>query len=303
MAAHAFAARFYLFKRNYEKVVYHANKVLGSDPGQVLRNWSVVYDNSDAEAYAYINVNEPANLLIMPTYSSFFRTFINTRYAFNGSALASLDGGPVWNGWPPCFTGGWWYTYGTEFGSFNSKVSEMFEYTDKIAGIGYVHIVRTELTTDESLLCRAEALLFLNRKEEALNDLNAWCISHGATQSLTESKIRSFYTAKKYNVVKTLNPGKMSSLFIVSGEQEPIVQCILHFRRIESIFEGLRWFDIKRYGIEITHLIGSSKEDVLKWNDARRAIQIPQDVIAVGLEANPKKTESANNLIAQPYSH
>jgi starch-binding outer membrane protein, SusD/RagB family len=304
MAAHAFAARFFLFKRNYEKVVYHANKVLGSDPGQVLRDWSVVYDNSDAEAYAYINVDEPANLLILPTYSLFFRTFAKTRYAFNGSAESAMsDGGPVWDNWPPCFSGGWWWTYGQEFGSFNSKVSEMFEYTDKIAGIGYCHIVRTELTTDESLLCRAEALLFLNRKEEALNDLNAWCISHGATQSLTESKIRSFYTTKRYNVVKTLNPEKMSSSFMVTSEQEPIVQCILHFRRIESIFEGLRWFDIKRYGIEITHMIGSSEKDVLKWNDARRAIQIPQDVIAVGLEANPEKTKSANNLIAQPYSH
>ena len=94
----------------------------------------------------------------------------------------------------------------------------------------------------------------------------------------------------------------MSSSFVVSDEQEPIVQCILHFRRIESIFEGLRWFDIKRYGIEITHMIGSSTVDVLKWNDARRAIQIPQDVIAAGMEANSIKTSANNNLIAQPYT-
>ena len=87
---------------------------------------------------------------------------------------------------------------------------------------------------------------------------------------------------------------------MVTAEQEPIVQCILHFRRIESVFEGLRWFDIKRYGIEIKHYIGSSTEDVLTWDDPRRAIQIPQDVIAVGIEANPIKTGPVNKNIIQP---
>lgn len=303
MAAHAFAARFFLYTRDYGKVIYHANKVLGSDPGQVLRNWSVVYDNSDEEAYAYINVEEPANLLIVPTYSLFFRAFMKTRYGFNGSAQSAIaGGGPVWKGWPPCFSGGWWWTYGQEFGAFNSKVSEMFEYTDKIAGIGYCHVVRTDFTTDETLLCRAEALLLLNRKDEALNDLNSWCISHGATSDLTESKIKNFYKVSRTDVVKALHPEKMSSSFVVSSDQEPIVQCILHFRRIESIFEGLRWFDIKRYGIEITHFIGSSTEDVLTWNDERRAIQVPQDIIAVGMEANPRKTSPSNQMIVQPLA-
>jgi len=302
-AAHAFAARFYLFKRDYEKVILHANKVLGSDPGLVLRDWEAVYNNSDEESYAYINVDEPANLLIMPTNSVFFRVFGSTRYGFNGSALKAMSGGgPAWKGWPPCFSGGWWWTYGQEFGSFCSKVKEMFEYTDKIAGIGYCHVVRTELTADETLLCRAEALLFLNRKAEALDDLNTWCVSHGVSQTLTESKIRNFYNASNSNVVKTLNAEKMSSSFIVTSDQEPIVQCILHFRRIETIFEGLRWFDIKRYGIEITHYVGSSKIDHLTWNDERRAIQIPQDVIAVGMEANPQTVTSAQNVIAQPFA-
>ena len=181
LAAHAFAARFYLYTRNYEKVVLNANKVLGSNPMAVLRNWTETYNNSEEEAYAYMNAEEPANLLIMPTNSIFFRMFIEKRYAFNGSAQASISGGgPVWNGWPPCFSGGWWWTYNQEFGTFCSKVLEQFEYTDKIAGIGYTHIVRTEFTTDETLLCRAEALLFLNQKEAAINDFNTWCISHEA---------------------------------------------------------------------------------------------------------------------------
>ena len=74
-AAHAFAARFYLFKRNYEKVIYHSNFVLGSNPIAVLRDWSTVYENSEAEAYAYINIEESANLMILPTNSIFSRVF------------------------------------------------------------------------------------------------------------------------------------------------------------------------------------------------------------------------------------
>lgn len=302
-AAHAFAARFYLYTRNYSKVVSHANQVLGSNPLSVLRNWSVVYNNSEDEANAYVNVSEPANLLIIPTNSIFFRTFIETRYAFNGSAQASIsDGGPVWNGWPPNFSGGWWWTYNQEFGTFCSKVSEYFEYTDKIAGIGYTHIVRTEFTTDETLLCRAEAYLYLNQKDAAINDLNTWCISHNISQDLTEGKIVSFYRPNRSTFVKPLHTQELSSSFIVSNEIEPIVHCILHFRRIETIFEGLRWFDIKRYGIEITHLIGSSTEDVLTWDDSRRAIQIPQDVIAVGFESNPVETNPANKYIIEPFA-
>lgn len=303
LAAHAFAARFFLFKRNYEKVVYHSNYVLGSDPSTVLRDWSAIYENSDAEGYAYINIDEPANLMVMSTNSVFSRVFQKYRYAFNGSAQAAMSGGgPGWSGWPPCFSGGWWWTYEAEFGTFCSKISEMFEYTDKIAGIGYAHVVRTEFTTDETLLCRAEALLFMNRKGEAINDLSSWCISHNVSQAIDESRIKRFYTSNKSNIVKPLNSEKMSSSFVVSVDQEPIVQCILHFRRIESIFEGLRWFDIKRYGIEITHQIGSSTKDVLTWNDERRAIQIPQDVIAVGMEANARKYKPSNNYSIKPLA-
>lgn len=302
-AAHAFAARFYLYMRDYEKVVYHANNVLASNPLSVLRDWSTTYSNSDEEGYAYINASETANLLIVPTYSIFFRIFNKTRYAFNGSALPALSrGGPVWNGWPPNFSGGWWWTYNQELGLFCSKVNELFEYTDKIAGIGYTHVVRTEFTTDETLLCRAEALLFLGRKAEAISDLNTWCISHKMTVELTEDRIRNFYTPSRTNVVKPLNNRLMSSSFNVTADQEPIVQCILHFRRIETIFEGLRWFDIKRYGIEITHHIGSNVEDVLTWNDLRRSIQIPQDVIAAGVQANPSKKKPNNDSSIQPVT-
>ena len=52
--------------------------------------------------------------------------------------------------------------------------------------------------------------------------------------------------------------------------------------------DGLRWHDLKRYGIEIEHVQGKDAPRVLVWNDDRRAIQLPQEVILSGLTPNPR---------------
>ena len=71
------------------------------------------------------------------------------------------------------------------------------------------------------------------------------------------------------------------------------------WRRLETVEGGLRWFDIKRYGIEIIRRTMSSnglpaeKTDVLTKDDERRAIQIPQKVRDAGCPANPRKAATA----------
>jgi hypothetical protein len=57
---------------------------------------------------------------------------------------------------------------------------------------------------------------------------------------------------------------------------------------------GMRWFDVKRYGIEITRRkLGTTLEvletyDRLGKDDPRRALQLPKDVITAGLTPNPR---------------
>ena len=72
------------------------------------------------------------------------------------------------------------------------------------------------------------------------------------------------------------------------GVQENLIQAILHIRRIENVHDGQRWYDIKRYGIEIAHNRDGLEPDVLLKDDPRRAVQLPQDVINAGLQANPR---------------
>jgi len=294
-AASAFAARFFLYKRDYEKVVLYANDVLGSDPTAFMRDWTGYFGSSSEIGYDYINVDLPCNLLIIPTYSSFNRNF-GSRYGHNGDAMygSTYGSGPTWTGSLPCFDGKLYTSGKQDYGVFYPKCDEMFEYTDKVAGIGYAHVTRAEFTVEETLLCRAEALVYLNRISEAVADLQVWNKSHLAPNTLTESIIRSFYTSDKTLFVKKLNAGKMSSKFIVTATQEPIIHCILHFRRIETMFDGYRWFDLKRYGIEIKHAIGTSRVETLVYNDVRRAIQLPQEVISAGMVANPATTTPIN---------
>ena len=80
----------------------------------------------------------------------------------------------------------------------------------------------------------------------------------------------------------------------LSADQIAVIRCALHFRRIETLHTGLRWHDLKRYGIEITHRQGTDPVRTLVWNDDRRAIQLPKEVISAGMSANPRVIKGDN---------
>ena len=63
-------------------------------------------------------------------------------------------------------------------------------------------------------------------------------------------------------------------------------------RRIVTLHEGLRWPDIKRYGIVIYRRSIANNNivvtDEMPVNDARRAMQIPKSVVLAGMQPNPR---------------
>ncbi|MDR2691014.1 MAG: RagB/SusD family nutrient uptake outer membrane protein [Dysgonamonadaceae bacterium] len=291
-AAHAFASQFYLYKRDYEKVIEHADFVLGSgDPSSLLRDWQTTYNNPETEAIVYIYAGNRANLLIIPTLSVYCRRFNDSRYGWKGPATDGNDeAGPNWN--RRLFMTGWTASQGT-YGFMQPKITEYFEYTDKVAGIGYAHIMRVEFTTDDALLNRAEAKIMLGRIDDAVKDLEYWTKSHKATAALTKEKITDFYTERNAAFVFKFHTTELSPGFTVTAGQKPFVDCVLHFRRMERVLEGHRWFDLKRYGIEVTHVTGKSAGKItLDYDDDRRAVQIPRDVVGAGLTPNPRSITS-----------
>lgn len=177
-----------------------------------------------------------------------------------------------------------------------TKVGGYFQYTDKVNGIGYRKNVIVIFSADETLLCRAEAYALKGAAflDKATEDINIWLASHtlGGLQ-VTTQEIADFYGAipcmpldnSTRSVKKEINPRGFT---VTEGNQKEVIQCILHLRRIETIHEGLRWQDIKRYGIEISHNREGLSNDILRVDDPRRALQLPQDVINAGLKANPR---------------
>jgi len=299
-AAYAFAARFYLFKRNYDKVIEYANLALGPNPATLMRSWNVAYPTATAEMYGQIDAKLNCNFMLIPTLSWLERVYsAGPRYTINGDAAnGTIFGkGPTWNNYNyhPCYSGRLYISnQGQMLGVFFlAACGEIFEYTDKIAGIGYGHIVRTEFTAEETLLCRAEAYIFKNMLPNALVDLKIWDDARKDLPIprtflvLTDSLIQTFYNPTRTLFVKQLNTEKMDPEWkIASDTTNRYLQCLLHFRRLETISSGMRWFDIKRFGIEITHKIGTTRVETLVWNDPRRALQLPVEVIAAGMDPN-----------------
>jgi hypothetical protein len=310
-AAYAFAAKFNLFYMKYDKAVEYATKVVGVNPSNVLRDYTAYLKLGRNDlGNAYVDASNPANLLLVPAYSSAALMLLGTSYPRYKHSYEIASYETYWSEGP-------WGTNGTSnnflyyakrlFGSNQSvafpKLIDFFEYTDKTAGTGYRHIVDIPLTTDETLLVRAEAYIMLQKYTDALSDLNYWQSSHCAATlgkkvlpQLTLESLNKFYTALPYaplaitkaedrSIKKKLNP---QGFEVQAGDQENLMQCLLHFRRLETMFTGQRWCDLKRFGIEFAHNIDGSDAIVFKAGDLRGAIQLPFDVINAGLEANPR---------------
>lgn len=309
-AANAFAARFYLYKRDYTKVLHYANEALGTNPSSMLRRWSAINKNTmDSRLNDFNDHTAACNFLIQSTYSLQDRMLSACRFATNDGTTFTKNGvtytvpstlktfinggGPNWTGSLPAFEGNLFIFGGQEYGIWLFRVYEYFEYTDKIAGIGYVHMLYQPFTAEETLLCRAEAKLYLGDQAGAIQDLGYWTTSHMVTNPLTLTGIKTKYNRADANniYVSDLHPAEMGFTQILTGDDLAVLDCVLHFRRIETMYEGMRWFDIKRYGITVTHYYRNAREDEihideLKYNDPRRVLQLPQNVIDAGYPAN-----------------
>ena len=306
-AANAFAARFYLYKREWNKVLQHANAVLTTEDATTQ---AMLFDATYAkvectdiqtELNAWIDPKSPANLLIYTTMSQASYTAFPThgRYQFNRDprSYTTSGKGPCWSSRFPGYSV--WAAEGGTYGSLLAYFYFLFEYTDKVNGYGFIHGVTRAFTTNETLLCRAEAKAQLNDLNGAVNDLRIWAqgfnvqdgmdtITAGVV-NLTMAKIKAFYKkGENVNWVPVLHNADICSSWTLSADQEAVIDCVLHFRRLETIHTGLRWHDLKRYGIEITHRQGTNPVQTLIWNDDRRAIQLPQEVILAGMAANPR---------------
>lgn len=305
-AAYAFAARFYLFYCEYDKAIAAAHEVLGDKPDIMLRDMTE-YTNlpSDFQLRArfYTKTQQNTNLLISAAMSGIATILGNysTGKKYIHSLMIATNETTQSEGPWGIYTASVFYLNPSSYTDgyvATPKLPYYFEYTDPVARTGYSHAMYVPLSAEETLLCRAEAYIMKKDYDNATRDLSTWVRRHTvAGTDITRHSINEFYSGLDY--YQPLNPTPKKELHPVNftvekgSEFENFLQCLLHIRRIETIHDGLRWFDINRFGIVIHRRYLDANDmitvlDELKVDDPRRAIQLPASVINAGLAPNPR---------------
>jgi starch-binding outer membrane protein, SusD/RagB family len=276
-AAHAFAARFYLFKGEYDKVIEHVNAILPENNfydnlRQYAGNLSTLTGTEHRQVYT--KADRSFNLLLANTYSTFHRSSGAgaNRYGFgeqvknhyNGTTVFGLPFRTVLFSWTaPNYNPG--------------KYNEYFYYTNVAQGIGLPYIMMPLFTVDEALMNRAEAYIQKSNFNAAINDLNTFARSrivnfNQANNGLTVDKAKTF-------------TGK-------TDDKQAMLETLLDSKKRAFIWEGLRWFDLMRNKMPVRHnhiaLNGTETFTELPVGDPRRAFQLPREVALSGLTLNSR---------------
>ena len=312
-AAHAFAARFYLFYQKWDRAIECANAVLGSSPESMLRDmaYMATLDIQSADrknllrTLEYVNPERPCNLLLQTAYSELGVMFgpYSAHTGFNhGNWLNTTETFRAPAPWGSSFT---YYVNPYTFNdadmdkAFAWRLPYKFEYSDPVNLIGFAHTVYPAFTAEETLLVRAEAYIMKKLYQPALDDMNMWVsvyVRSGASE-LTEATISNW--VKRVGMYTPANPTpvkeiKSPAFPLEPGTQTNMCYALLHMRRVETVHMGLRWFDTKRYGITIFrrklavyNKLGTVT-GALNARDPRCALQLPPDVLSAGMTPNPR---------------
>jgi hypothetical protein len=270
-AAYAFATRFYLFKKDYQKVVEFANKTFpNNDLAANMRPWNTTYSTlTPAELWnTYANASQAANLLLVETPSMYGRYVARYRFGLDYAHETAILGTNV--------TGGEFvypvYYYGTR-DWFVPKLTEYFVKMSVNATIGDPYVMVPLFTTEEVLFNRAEANLYLGNTDAVLADLN-----------LFASKRIKNYNASSHRITTTT----AKAYYQTSSTPNALLNAIIGLKRAEYVQEGQRWFDIQRYKITVTHTTVFGETLTLAADDNRRVLQIPASALTSGIALNPR---------------
>lgn len=277
-AAHAFASRFYLFKKDYQKALTHANAVFTS--GSIRSNLRQVnstayrsYQYSELQAQ-YTKADNPANILLVEVPTAWGRSFASYRYGFSTAVLNELIQSQN-------ITQGFWAynIYGSELVYNIPKFREHFVRQTLNAETGIPYNMVPLFSAEEVLFNRAEANAMLGNEEAAINDLNDF----SSTKIIYTDQI-PIYVPEIHDIDRT----KLLNFYKTADIQQALVRCILDFKRVNFLFEGQRWFDIIRHKLPVEHVTSTNKKMVLGPNDPMRVFQIPEEAQSSGIQLNPR---------------
>ena len=316
-AAYAFATRFYLYYEKWEKAKEYADKLLGSNPAASLRDYRALQamplsksEQAVKIAEAYCSASADCNLLVQTSVSNAGMALApwltSKRYTLTNylSETELFQSNNIWGTSSNLI----WKPFTVNSGESNfallMKLPREFEIRNTTTGSGYLRTLNVDFTMDEALLNRAEAEIMLGQNDAACADMTIWMKNFFNTNvTLTPTSVQTYFKTVPYayaDAAKMVPSFKkhISPRFTIDAEgsvQESLLQCLLNFRRIETVHQGMRWMDIRRYNIEIPRrLIGANGKpsknlDWLEKDDPRQVVQIPQSIREAGVAGNPAK--------------
>ncbi|MEO8238622.1 MAG: RagB/SusD family nutrient uptake outer membrane protein [Flavobacterium sp.] len=280
-AAKAFASRFYLIKGNWERVIELTDQLAANQDGKLRDYTSYKNLDVDTQLKIYADPTQETNLLIASVSSNYSRSFYSNRFQLTSTRINEISGSQT-----SIFNKEWLFTFLTYNGNtiFVPKFNEYFKYTNANAGVGNGYDAIVLFSNDEVYLNRIESLVMANRIEEARAALQYFigirtAEYDPATDILTDESI-----VYKYPVIEN----EYTPFYALSDLQTSYIKAIAEFRRRDFIQEGIRWFDIKRFNLEVTHEIYNEATNILTKDDNRRALQIPLQASLNGIEKNPR---------------
>lgn len=271
-AAHAFAARFYLFKGDWQKVIDHASAISTEDFATIIRP---INSTLNAMAYADYKValtkdDQKFNLLLANQYANYQRAY--PRYGYGQELVKMFSAGYNITGKAYAFK----IAYTSVPNYTTGKYAEFFYVTNQVSNTGQPYIMSPLLTTDEALMNRAEAYVRLNQLDKAIKDVNTMLSA----------------TVKSYASSDATNLEKIKVFFNITDPQEAVIKIILETKKAIFLQEGIRWMDILRHRITVKHNVfdptGNETFIELGPDDNRRVFQLPEEAALSGVALNPR---------------
>lgn len=277
-AALAFASRFYLFKGDYDNCIEFSTTLLGQDPSVFVRDFTsdefeIAKSSINGYPQLYTSPDQASNLLLMRKISLIQRPDFGhgpTRDIYNDLFDNNLFFGATDERRDPTFVKG-------TNGSFPPRHESLFERSSLNSNVGSPYHIGIAFWGEEVLLNRAESYIENGRANDAIDDLQVLIDKRysGSETELTIDALRIFF--------------RVGNSFFVQ-EASLVRRFLMLERQKEFIGQGMRWYDIKRFELEVVHaLIDETTTIRLNANDPRKIIQIPTSAIDVGgLEPNPR---------------
>lgn len=288
-AANAFATRFYLFQKNWAKVIEYAGKTIpGGNYSSFLRGindltspYNTITDVTELFK-VYARSTEAANLLLVETSSVWSRNYYTSRWGVSSAKANEV--------YPrtDILTGGTTaykrYSIASGTHQLMPKIDEYFVRETVDANFGQPYVMVPLFAAEEVLFSHAEALFNTGNIDGALALLNIFA-----------SRRISNYNATTHNITEAKATTVFPQLTGETGTKRlpSVLQAILYYKRMDYVHEGMRWFDILRHDLPVKHYIRRSPTEIVDSvvvapNDPRKVLQLPESSKQAGLQPNPR---------------